>query len=496
MRRLCLIAALLIVTLFRTGAQESGNVYGSLHDYFEAVSVMPVDSINARLDVLIASAADDETRAGIAGAAYNFFLESEVMGAEGVSVYIADNYFLNKRLKWPSEATFPSLYAFAEFNRSSLLGMEAQPLTLESLEGENVNIRDAAAGYKILYFYEDQCLTCSRQTPLIVSLLDSYTGEQPVTLYAVYTQGDRDAWAKYAITHFRSIDNPKVRVFHLWDPEDTSEFHKKYAVLTTPSLLVLDSDNRIIGRKLDATALAEVIGQRESFDQSLYSLMDNVRDNLGLDTETVTDVCSVFAERIGNDDTLFRNTFRAIYNYLRSQDDYMAQQSAALVAEEYIIGRSDIWSPEYISLIADAVRRFNMNPLGAKAADATLLTKCGRQVKMLSKPGKHYTLIFFNLIACETCAEYKQQLKEMKPLLREKGVKVISVYVGPDKKEWKQSLGCTCNCYWRDLRTDWPDSDLYSLYDVSVAPKLYLLDSEGTVIAKDITPATLKAILE
>ena len=39
------------------------------------------------------------------------------------------------------------------------------------------------------------------------------------------------------------------------------------------------------------------------------------------------------------------------------------------------------------------------------------------------------------------------------------------------------------------------DVDLYTKYDVSTAPKLYLLDSAGIVIAKDITPETLRQIL-
>lgn len=487
-------------------ANDTVNLYGSLKTYLAAISEMPVDSINARLDVLIDSAADDDIRAGIAGTAFNYYLDSPVMGAEGVSVYIADNYFLNKRLKWPSDATWPNLYAFAEFNRLSLLGMEAQPLELESLDGGIESVREAAPGYKILYFYDDQCRTCSQQTPLISSFLENYAGEQPLTLYAVYTQSDRDTWARYAISHFAKIDNPKVRVFNLWDPEGESEFHKKYSVLTTPALFLLDADNRIIGRKLDASALGELLGQRESFDASLYSLMDNVRDNLGLDTLTVTDVCDAFAARIGNDMDLYRSTFYAIYNYLRSQNDSDAAGSAALVGQKYIIDRPDIWSPEFTVLVTEAVHNYRLNPVGTQATDVALRTRCGCKTKMLAKPGKNYTVLFFNLISCSDCSAWKQQLLEMKELFIDKGVRVVSVYVGPDKKEWKQSLRhtskvgvqqtATSSKWWRDLRTDWPVSDLYQKYDVTTAPRLYLLDANGTVIAKDITPETLREILE
>ena len=128
MLRRVLTAIVLLACTLCLRAQEAANVYDSLRSWLQAVSTMPVDSINARCDALIAAAPDDEVRAKIAGVAFDYFMHSPVMGVEGVSVYIADNYFLNKRLRWPSEESFPNVYAFAEFNRLSLLGMQAQPL--------------------------------------------------------------------------------------------------------------------------------------------------------------------------------------------------------------------------------------------------------------------------------------------------------------------------------------------------------------------------------
>ena len=223
--------------------------------------------------------------------------------------------------------------------------------------------------------------------------------------------------------------------------------------------------------------------------------MDGVRDNIGLGRESSADVCEAFSSRIGSDADMYRNTYLGIYNSLRGQGDYEALESAVFVAEKYILGRPEMWSAETLAQIGEAVRRFNLNPLGAKAADSTLRKRCGGATTLLAKPGKNYTVLFFNLISCSECASWKQQLLEMKPLLKEKGVRVVSVYVGPDPKEWKLNTGGICGCWWRNLRTDWPDSDLYSKYDVSTAPKLYLLDSAGIVIAKDITPETLRQIL-
>ena len=477
------------------GSAQEGGFYDSLKSYFDAVCVMPVDSINARLDALIASATDDEVRAGIAGRAFDYFIQCPVMGAEGVSVYIADNYFLNKRLKWPSEETYPTLYAFAEFNRQSLLGMQAPELTLESLEGGMVNVRDYNGGYKVLYFYEDACSTCMKQTPLLVSLLKEYSDGAPLSFYAVYTQSDRSAWAKYAITNFGSINNPLVQVYNLWDPEGVSEFHKKYSVLSTPSLLLLDADNRIVGRKLDATALGQLLGQKESFTESLYGLLTDVGENLGLEPDAMSDICKAFSSRVGDDAAMYRDTYLGIFNFLRNQGSYDAMQSAAMVADTYILGKPEMWSPEMLAWAREAVSRLKMNAVGDTAPDVMLLNKGGRSRNMLSQGGRKYTVLFFNLVSCSDCAARKEELRAMKKTLRRHGTRVVSVYTGPDPEEWRASLK-VCTCTWRDLRADWPTSDLYTKYDVSIVPRIYLLDQDYTILARDLTPSDLEEFLE
>jgi hypothetical protein len=154
-----------------------------------------------------------------------------------------------------------------------------------------------------------------------------------------------------------------------------------------------------------------------------------------------------------------------------------------------------MWSEEMLATVGDALYRFNLNPLGEKAADVLLKDRRGRERMLLSYSGKKYAVLFFNLVSCEECTHWKKELRDMKKLLKQSGARVTSVYVGPDKEEWLKATG-GCKCGWLDLRTEWPDSELYSKYDVSIAPRIYLLDADGIVIAKDITPATLAELLK
>lgn len=476
-------------------ARDTINVYSSVTDYLEAISVMPVDSIISRCSVLIDSAEDPQTQAQLAGLAFDFYADSPIMGVEGVSVYIADNYFLNKRLEWNNPDSYPLLYTFAEFNRSSLLGQRMAPLSAESLEGGMVDLCAASDGYKILYFYEDRCATCTVQTPRIISFLNQYDGEIPVTLYAFYTQSDKEAWTSYVFKNFHRIANPKVTVINVWDPEGASAFHKNYSVLTTPSLFLVDEDNTICGRKLDAEALSELLGSKNSFFDSLYSLMGQLGENLGFEEEALQDVCAAFAARTADDIQLYRDTFYGIFSYLRAQNDLAAQNGAAMVAEQYILGQREKWSPELLQMMEHSVAMYRLNPVGGKASDATLLNRRGKEKHLSDLCGRKYTVLFFNLISCADCRYFRQELEEMEPVLKKNGARVISIYVGPDESEWQEELR-NKTCRWKYLRAEWPEADIYSLYDLSIVPKIYLIDKEGTVIAKDIPPATLKEIFQ
>ena len=125
-----------------------------------------------------------------------------------------------------------------------------------------------------------------------------------------------------------------------------------------------------------------------------------MRDNIGLDTLAVADVCEAFSSRIGNDPGLYRDTYLGIYNYLRGQGEYDALESAVLVAEKYIVGRPDLWSPEVLAQMDEALRRFRLNPVGSVASDAVLLNRHGREKSMLGSGGRNYTVLFFNLVSC------------------------------------------------------------------------------------------------
>ena len=113
MRRVLLIGLLLLGSCV-LAAQEPTE-HASVTAYLQTLLEEPVDTIDARVDRLIDSVGRQhpELQSKVAGIAFDFFTSSPVMGHEAVAIHIADNWFLNRRLKLENEELFPIIAPYA-----------------------------------------------------------------------------------------------------------------------------------------------------------------------------------------------------------------------------------------------------------------------------------------------------------------------------------------------------------------------------------------------
>ena len=500
MKRLCTLTILLVIALssFAQSVQsERDSLKAALFDAVRrdlpAMSLLPADSIIYFADKIISIMDSREDSTEMAGLFFDYFMECPVMGAEAVSVHIADSYFLNGKLKWPDDNSYPELYAFAEFNRSSLIGSSAPPLVLNAIDSAIVDVRAVRSPHKVLYFYEDGCATCIRQTPLLVSLLNAYDGEGQIAFFAIYTQSERSQWEQYVAQNFDKIDNPKVTVYNLWDPELESDFQMKYGVLTTPALFLLDSENIIVGRKLDSNALGQLLDVKDDFRSSLLRLLDTVTDELGANEKSIMQLTAALYQRSDGDVETFKTTLYEIFKYYRNIPLRDAQLGAAMLANDFILGVDANWADETLEEVRWNLEKMKQNDIGEKAADETLLNKRGARKKMLSGR-KPYTVLFFNIAHCNDCRQYTEDLMDAADFLKAKKAKVVSVYLSADRDYWQDNL--KANKCWTHLTDEGPGSKLREDYDLEVVPRIYLLDKDKKVVAKDITVRTLCDILE
>ena len=499
MKRLALLltALLTALPLLAQEPQEAQDkkVYDRVTSYFEkALSKLSVPEICVQIDRLIATGHDTEQQAPLAGLAVDYYSNAPIMGQEAVPIYVADNYFLNKKLPWSDPETFPLLYTVAEFNRASLIGCDAPELVMESLTGERISLRQDGGHYKLLYFYDPQCATCREYTAAVAELARTYRGGR-LSLFTVNTGSDRAQWEAYIEEHFGDITAWKVDMRHLWDPEDANDYHRAYGVLSTPTLLLIDAQNKIIGRRLDPAAAKELLGHYNFADRETRKLVKEVCSTLApIDTATADQIGRTFYTKMAADSATYRETMYELFNDLRDHANHSYQEAAALVAERYILGHSDYFSPEYVERVRYALEVFRMNPVGSIAPDVMLRDTAGAQHGMLEGKAKK-TLVIFHIVGCPDCRREFDGIVRYADEYAKKGLRIVCVYVGKDENEWKEFVR-THDDRWIYLGDPKNQSGLRELYDIAFVPKIYLLDKKKRILAKEIDAPTLHSLLQ
>lgn len=489
------------------GAQDTAtkpNVHDRVTSYFEkALSNLPVDQICVQIDRLIATGHDTEQQAQLAGLAFDYYSNAPIMGQEAVAVYVADNYFLNKKLPWSDPETYPLLYAFAEFNRASLIGCDAPELMLEQYAPPvqsarfNVSVRTDGGHYKLLYFYDPQCATCREYSKAIAELARTYRGGR-LSIFAINTapfvNGFDETWGAYIEEHFKDLNAWKVDFYNVRPDDPRTDFHKAYGVLSTPAVVLIDAQNRIIGRRLDPDAAKQLLGNANFADRETRKLVREVCETLApVDTATADQIGRTLYAKMGTDTTMYRETLYELFNYLRDHANHSYQEAAAMVAERYIVGRGDYFSPEYVARVEYALEVFRMNPVGSVAPDLQLKDTSGATHRMLEGKAKK-KLVIFHIVNCPDCRREFEGIIPYADEYARKGLEIICVYVGRDAAEWKEFVR-THDPRWTYLTDLENRSGLRNLYDVAFVPKIYLLDRKGKILAKEIDAPTLRRLM-
>ena len=241
---------------------------GMVDTYLAALEQEETDVKLSECDFLIGTCTDSLLRQAVATKLYRHYADSQLMGDETVAIHLYDRWFADGAVVFPDEETRFQARIFAEFNRSSLLGLPAPVLEMRGLDDEAVRVPAADAGCRsILYFYDTDCAKCKLEAILLRSWLEEQ--EADLVLYAIYVGSDRESWRSYVAERL-SIDSPHVRVCHAWDPEVSSDYPRLWGILQTPRLFLLDRQGIIIGRRLTIDALRLLV-ETGSMDEELFA---------------------------------------------------------------------------------------------------------------------------------------------------------------------------------------------------------------------------------
>jgi len=238
--------------------QDSLSRYAALDsllsEFYLALEREELSVKNAEFDALIGSCRDSLLRQHVALGVFDHYRHARVMGEEAVAIHVYDEWIASGRVSTRSEFEQMEAELFAEFNRSSLIGMKAVPVTLKKPHCGTKTI-PVEGKIGVLYFYDTSCAKCRLESGLVPQAMSE--ADFPVNFYAVYVGSDKSSWRAFR-RNFK-IPSKNVRLVHLWDPGMDSDYQRYYGVIGTPRLFVVLEDREIIGRRLEVSNLREII---------------------------------------------------------------------------------------------------------------------------------------------------------------------------------------------------------------------------------------------
>lgn len=261
MKRLAVILASLLFSLSAFSQQLDSLEFDRyrgldslLTQFYSALEMEDVDVKGREMDNLISMCKDSLARQHVALQIFDHYRYSRLMGEEAVAVHIFDEWIASGKIQTRSEFELMDDEMFVNFNRSSLLGMEAGRISLFKPCGGTREI-PSEGRVSILFFYDTSCAKCRLETQVLPQVVKDI--DFPVDFYAIYVGTDRRSWNAFR-KNFK-LRNSNMKLIHLWDPEIDSGYQRLYGVTGTPKMFVVEPEGIIIGRRLEMTNLMDMI---------------------------------------------------------------------------------------------------------------------------------------------------------------------------------------------------------------------------------------------
>ena len=121
--------------------------------------------------------------------------------------------------------------------------------------------------------------------------------------------------------------------------------------------------------------------------------------------------------------------------------------------------------------------------VGTAVPEFTVKDKDGKEMTLATlREGKKYVLIDFWASWCNPCRKEIPNLKNLYKQYGDKGFQIVSISIDKQKADWEKAL--------KEEQLPWPnfldDTSIASLYKVKFVPAMYLIDTDGVMVAENL----------
>ena len=207
---------------------------------------------------------------------------SNIMGMDAVFVCMAQKYYCpanDSKSFWLDSNKIVDLCDKAEKTAPLLIGKKAPRLILADTSETNwIDFYQLPNKYNLLIFWDPDCGHCKKEIPKMENLYKEFKEKGiDIEFIAVGTNLENEKWIKYV----KNNELPWINISDFPDANKNAKeyiyekrittleslnFRSKYDIFSTPQVYLVDSEKKIIGKKLNALSLGKMMEHLEEVD--------------------------------------------------------------------------------------------------------------------------------------------------------------------------------------------------------------------------------------
>ena len=218
-------------------------IQSKVEKYFKDLVYQMTDSVNVDADKVLALAKKNpEVYRYVLYKITNKYENTDIVGLDGVFIHLAKDYYL-KDATWLDSTQRAKFQERVNILEPIMTNKIMPNLILADSLGVEQNLLNVKSKYTIVYFYSPDCGHCKDHAPALVKYNEE-NKDKGITILNVMVDYDLEKMKKFVNTY----KTGKMR--NLWDSKGRYVFRNRYDIYSTPTSYILDSEKRILGKRI------------------------------------------------------------------------------------------------------------------------------------------------------------------------------------------------------------------------------------------------------
>ncbi len=220
--------------------------------YFKNLVVQVPDSIIKDADLIVKKvSANKDLKSWTVFYITNQYENPKTVGTEAVWVHMANKYYLSGEMGVSDDVKKRVAEKVATM-KDLLVNKTFPALTLTDPTGKKVSVQAIDANYTVLFFFAPTCGHCKEASPVLKAFYDKNKANG-IKVMAISTEHNIEEWKSFVKTyHLEELING-------YDALNQIDFNRKFDVVTTPTIYILDKNKKIIARKMPVEQIEDFL---------------------------------------------------------------------------------------------------------------------------------------------------------------------------------------------------------------------------------------------